>query len=111
MAKKKVKKKRVVKKRAPVKRKVVKRKTPVKKKVVRRVARRPKQTYKRKFDIVLKNMILFTILLIASLVLYNVSTQEMYETLFLLLSMIFAFVDLAFLIVLLVFFVLKIMKK
>ena len=65
----------------------------------------------KKINLVLKNLILFVILFVLSGILYAVSGSEIYKNLFLLLSIIFGFVGVAFLIVLLIFLFLKIMKK
>lgn len=65
----------------------------------------------KKINLVLKNLILFIILFVLSFVLYFVSEKEMYTTLFGLLSVVLGFVAVAFLIVLLVFFFLRAMKK
>ncbi|MFH1151605.1 MAG: hypothetical protein V1788_00600 [Nanoarchaeota archaeon] len=64
----------------------------------------------KKKNIVVKNLAIFVILFVASFLLYNVSTQEIYINLFFILSFIFGFVSIAFLIVYLVFFFRKVMK-
>lgn len=65
----------------------------------------------KKINLVFKNLIFFAILFVLSRILYAVSGSETYENLFLLLSIVFGFVGVAFLIVLLIFLFLKIMKK
>ena len=80
-----------------------------KKKSVKKTVR--KKSIKNKISLVLKNLFLFLILFIASFIFYNVSKEEFYIDLFLMLCMIFGFVSLAFLIVLLVLFFLKLSKK
>jgi phosphoglycerol transferase MdoB-like AlkP superfamily enzyme len=67
--------------------------------------------YKKKFNLVLKKLLLFVILFVLSLVLYSVSGKEIYENLFLLLAIVFGFVSIAFLIILLIFLFLKGTKK
>ena len=64
-----------------------------------------------KFNIVLKNLILFLILFVLSLIFYNFSKGVIYEQLFFLLSLLFGFVSIAFLIALLIFVILRMMKK
>ncbi|MCK4647404.1 hypothetical protein KAT24_00560 [Candidatus Pacearchaeota archaeon] len=66
---------------------------------------------KRKMKLVLKNLILFTILTLASFLLYTFSNNELFRSLFGLLAMILGFVGLAFLIVFLALWILKLMKK
>lgn len=66
---------------------------------------------KQKFDLVLKNLVTFLILFLVSLFLYSVSRGEASTDLFLLLSFIFGFVILAFLLVLLVFLFMRIFSK
>ena len=86
----------------------------VSKKTIKKVVSKPKKLVrfgKKKFHLVLKNLILFAILFILSLVIYNVSNNEIYSDLFFLLSMIFGFVAVAFLIILLVFLFMRVMKK
>ena len=65
----------------------------------------------KKINLVFKNLIFFAILFVLSRILYAVSGNQTYENLFLLLSIIFGFVGVAFLIVLLIFLFLKVMKK
>ncbi len=102
-------------KKKSVKKKSVRRK--VKKRPVKKITRKTVKSKrmvrfsKKKINLVLKNLILFVILFTLSFVLYNVSSQEMYTNLFLLLSIIFGFITIAFLIVLLIFLFLKVAKK
>ena len=90
------------------------RKKAVKKKSVARASKKsvgiPIKSQAKKKDIVIKNLAIFVILFVASILLYSVSTQEMYSNLFFILSFIFGFVSIAFLIVYLVFFFRKVMK-
>ena len=84
------------------------------KKTVRSFLKKPKQMVRAtrsKISVVIGQLILFAIIFIFSLILYSVSTQEMYVNLFLILSMLFGFVLLALLIVLLILLFLKVMKK
>ena len=66
---------------------------------------------KKKIKLVLKNLILFAILTLVSFLLYIFSNNELFRSLFQLLAMILGFVGLAFLIVLLALWILKLMKK
>lgn len=66
---------------------------------------------KKKINLVLKNLILFGVLSIISFMLYTVSSSEFYTTLFSFSAMIFGIIDLSFLIVLLIFLILKAMEK
>lgn len=66
--------------------------------------------YNQKFNLVLRNLVLFVILFISSLVLYNISLQEFYQNLFSLFSFIFGFVSLGLIIVLLIFLFLRLFK-
>ena len=66
----------------------------------------------RKISLVSKNLITFVILFVVSLVLYSASSSNsIYENLFAILTMIFGFVSLAFLIVFLIFVFMKMLKK
>ncbi|MFC1682037.1 hypothetical protein ACFL0X_00280 [Nanoarchaeota archaeon] len=110
MAKKKVKKKSVKKKisrKNKPKRKVKKVSSRARKKVVSNKTR----SGKRKFKLIFRNLIIFGVLFILSLVAYMATGNEVYENLFFLLILIFGFVEVAFLIVLLVLFFLKLMKR
>ena len=66
---------------------------------------------KRKFGLVLSNLILSAILALISWFLYVVTSNEVLRNFFWMLGVIFGFVGLAFLIILAVLFVLKLMKK
>ena len=66
---------------------------------------------KKKIKLVLKNLILFAILTLVCFLLYIFSNNELFRSLFQLLAMILGFVGLAFLIVLLALWILKLMKK
>ena len=66
---------------------------------------------KRKINLVLKNLILFAILSLVSFLLYSVSSNDLLINLFYLLAIVLGFVAGAFLIILLIFFFLRIMKK
>lgn len=72
--------------------------------------KRTPSTLKR-INLVLKNLILFTILFAISFVLYDASTEPFYVDFFLLLSFLFIFVILAFLIVLLALFFVRLFKR
>lgn len=65
----------------------------------------------RKIVIVVKNLVLFAILSLISWLLYSVSNVEMYENLFLLLAYILGFTAVAFLIVLFVLLLLRLIRK
>jgi len=65
----------------------------------------------RKISLIFKNLILFTILFLLSFLSYNFLSNELYVNLFFLLTIIFGFIALAFLIVLLIFLILRIMNK
>ncbi len=64
-----------------------------------------------KINLVIKNLVLFSALALVFLFLYDASTDPTYVTLFSLLSLLFGFVAIAFLIVLLVFLFLRLIKK
>ena len=89
----------------------------VKKKRVKRTSRKKNvkqvrvRSTKRKINLVLKNLILFTILTLASLLLYFLSNKELFRSLFYLLAIVLGFVGIAFLIVFLALLILKLMKK
>lgn len=68
-------------------------------------------TTKRKINLALRNLLLFLVLALVSYVLYKVVKNTLFYNLFSLLTIIFAFVALAFFIVVLVFLVLKMTKK
>ena len=111
MAKKKVKK--VAKKKTTKK---VSKKNPVKKVATKKVnsskpAIKSIRATPSRIRLVLKNLILFVILSIISYVLYAVSNNEVFSQFFAILTMVLSFISLAFLISLLVFLVLKSMRK
>ena len=91
----------------------------VKKKTVTKVSKkktvgksmRMVRASKRKINLVLKNLILFVVMSLISFGLYNILNNEIFKNLFSLLAMIFGFISVAFLIVLLVFLILKLMRK
>lgn len=66
---------------------------------------------KRKIKLTLKNLILFAILTLISFLFYRFSNNVLFRSLFGLLAMILGFVGLAFLIVFLALWILKLMKK
>tara|TARA_Y100000034_G_scaffold45400_1_gene55826 strand:- start:7797 stop:8051 length:255 start_codon:yes stop_codon:yes gene_type:complete len=66
---------------------------------------------KNKIGLVLKNLFLFIILFVLSLVLYNASSNELLSNLFWILALITGFVSLAFLIAWLVFIILRYSNK
>jgi membrane glycosyltransferase len=65
----------------------------------------------RRIDVALRNLFLFLILAVISYILYTVLNNSLFSSLFSLLTIMFAFVALAFFIVLLVFLALKLAKK
>ena len=67
--------------------------------------------YHTKFNLVTKQIILFAILFIISILLFGVSENLIYKNLFFLLSIIFGFIIVAFFIVLLVFLFLRAMNS
>ena len=69
------------------------------------------QVSKQKINLILKNLILFTILSLASFLLYLVSSDELLINLFSLLTIVLGFVAGAFFIILLIFFFMKLMNK
>jgi len=105
MVRKKVMRKR--KARKPV-RKVKTRRANIKKSVKKFVSA-PKKIVasKRKFDLVLKNLVLFAILFVVSIGLYNVFTDEILVSFFWMLALITGFIAVAFLISYLILFLLK----
>ena len=80
---------------------------------VRRSANKSKRaSYKKnKVRLVLKNLFLFIVLFVLSLVLYNVSSNELLSNLFWILALITRFVSVAFLIAWLVLIVLRYSNK
>lgn len=84
----------------------------VKKKSSRRnVVSAKKIATTRKVNLVVKNIILFLILFLVSLGLYSVSSNEILFNLFWMISMISGFVLVAFVIVYLIFFFMRIFRK
>lgn len=79
------------------------------KKSVKKFVSAPKKIVasKRKFDLVLKNLVLFAILFAVSLILYNVFTDEILVSFFWMLALITGFIAVAFLISYLILFLLK----
>lgn len=115
MAKKTKKAKKPVKKTAkkrgkkPVKKKVVKVKSISKDKKVRASSRTAPK--KKRFSLVVKNLILFIILFLLFLLLYNVSNNPIYQDFFWLLALILGFIALAFLILFLTLLFIRMKKK
>ncbi len=96
--------------------KKVSRKKNTRKRTVRRSSKKinkPKvmRVSKRKFDLSLRRLILFAVLAAISFILYLFLSNEIFKNLFSLLAMIFGFVAVGFVIVFLIFLVLKILKK
>ncbi|MAG78876.1 hypothetical protein CMI40_00685 [Candidatus Pacearchaeota archaeon] len=93
--------------------KKVKRKAKKKSRKVKRIVSKPKRlaSNKTKFNLVMKNLSLFVVLFVLSLVLYNVSSNELLSNLFFILALVTGFVSVAFLIIWLVFNVLKYASK
>lgn len=84
---------------------------PKKKSVKKKPARSKKINPDKKRSIVLKNLILFTILSLVSFTLYFISSNELLINFFYLLTIILGFIAGAFLIILLVFLTMKLIKK
>ena len=85
-----------------------------KKKSVRKNVKKSKKAVhppERKFGLVLKNLVLFAVLSIVAFFLFKVSEKEMYVNLFFMIALISGFLAVAFLIVLLIFAFLKILKN
>lgn len=66
---------------------------------------------KKRIIFVIKDLFFFLVLFLVSLALYNVSVSENYVMLFALLSIVFGFIALTFLIVLLVLLFMQFLKK
>jgi len=101
-------------KKKAMKKKPVRNKTKVVKKklFVKKAVQIPqKKALNIKMRMALANLLSFIILFVFSLLLYSVSNKEFYLNLFLMLSMIFGFLSVAFLIAYLIFVFRKIMKK
>jgi len=112
-----VKKKKVVKKKAPKKtKKVVRKKAPIKSQSFKKVRAKSKVVSRqarpanRKFRLVVRNLILFVILSILSYVLYTVSSSTLVDV-FYFLGIIFGVISIALFIVLLALLFLKLAKK
>jgi Flp pilus assembly protein TadB len=90
--------------------KLPKKKTVKKAAPLRTQSRRIKATPGR-ISLVLRNLILFIVITLISYILYLVSNNFVYDSFFYLLSMVAGFISLAFLISLVVFLFLKIMRK
>ncbi len=93
---------------------VAKRTTAKAKKIVRKKSPKKFTVTKNKFKLVVRQLIFFAVLTIISSALYVVSNnldKAMYVNLFFLLAILFGFITLAFLIVLLILFFVKNMKK
>jgi membrane glycosyltransferase len=90
---------------------MVKRK--VKKKVSRSKVRvkSSKPSNGKKFNLVLTNLFVFVMLFVASSLLYLVSNNAFYDSVFYLLAILFGFISVAFLITFLVFVFLRVSKK
>jgi hypothetical protein len=94
------------------------RKKRVKRKASRRVSRRVSRSKnfgridtKRKIAVVLNNLLLFVALSLVSFVLYRFLQNELLVNLFFVMSMVFGFVGVAFLITLLILLIIKLVKK
>lgn len=90
-----------------------KRKTAKKRsKAVKKTNKRLTRASSKKIGFVVKNLILFVVIAVASYLLYNVTTSDtILNNLFFLLGIITGFISLAFLIVLLILLVMKGLKK
>ena len=64
-----------------------------------------------KIHIVVKNLLLFIVLFVVSLIIFSVSNSEIIDQLFQFLAMLTGFIAVAFLIILLTFWFMKAMKK
>ncbi len=86
----------------------------VAKRVSRRVSRSKKfvkTVAKRKIAVVLNNLLLFVALSLVSFVLYRFLQNELLVNLFFVMSMVFGFVSVGFLITLLILLIIKLVKK
>ena len=83
----------------------------IKKSSKKSVGKRFVRSTKRKIELVLKNLVLFAILTLVFSLFYIFSNNTLFRSLFGLLAMILGFVGLAFLIVFLALWGLKLMKK
>jgi len=109
-------KKRITKKISKVKtvRRIPKKK--VIKKITKKVRRRVKpskviRANKSKIILILSRLIFFAGLALISFILSFFLTNEMFDNLFLMLTILFGFIAVGFLIVLLIFFILRILRK
>ena len=95
-----------------VKKKAVAKKNSVAKKTVNPKAK-PKMVRAsiNKLNLVLKNIFSFLILFIISFVLYTVSVKEIYQETFFIFSILFGFIVLAFVLVLLVLYFLRVLRR
>ena len=110
--KKKAIKKKVIKK--PIKRKSVKKVSgKVKKQVATKKSKKiiPRNSYKRKINLVLKNLIIFALFSILSIILSIVFSSELLSNFFGILAWISGFIFVAFLIIFLAFVFLKTFRK
>ena len=78
---------------------------------VKRPAKLSGPLVSRRINLVVKNLILFAILFILSVVIASLSASEMMDQLFWILAILTAFVAVALLIVLLIFLFMRAMKK
>lgn len=89
-----------------------------KRRVARRTSRRGSRSksfrgndIKRKIAVVLNNLLLFVALSLVSFVLYRFLQNDLLVNLFFVMSMVFGFVSVGFLITLLILFIIKLVKK
>lgn len=82
-----------------------------KKRFSRNVVKSNTNNRSKKIRLAFGNLILFVILFIASILLYNLSNAQMYKTLFGILSILFGFVSLALVMVLLILWLVKLFNK
>ena len=93
---------------------VKKRKKTAKKKTSKKFKKTNKKltrTSSKKINLVVKNLLTFAILTIASYLIQEVSSNQIADNLFILLTIIFGFASLTFLIVLLILLIMKCLKK
>ena len=109
-----VKKKRVMKKKSTGNAKRTVRRAPARRTSSTAAMKHPvvsARSDKDKVNLIFKNLVLFAILFILFLVLYYVTTDEVYQNLFWILAVLMGFVAVAFLIVLLVFVFMRLFRK
>ena len=82
-----------------------------KKKAKKRTVKKTVFPTKNKLDLAWKNFLLFLAIFVVSLILYNMSSNALFINFFAIIYMIAGFVAFAFLIVLLVLWVLKVSRK